>query len=192
MYSPQAINEIPGLIVAARDRDTETLQASTVAQNAEAINDSVTRGAFYSNHCSGAVAYTTPAKVRAGLNAAPEFAGALSLGAGNSLQNLFTVCQQWKLTAPAPLEHDAVASSVPILLLAGEFDPVTPPEWLPAASARFKRSYSVVISGAAHGSGLKTTCGYSIVTQFLQHPEQRPDTTCAGLNKVMFHPWAQR
>ncbi|WP_185974606.1 alpha/beta fold hydrolase [Deinococcus detaillensis] len=186
MYFPQGLSEIPSLIVAARDGDTEIIKASFAVKLSEGLSDSLAWGAFYSNECSGEVAYSTPAKLRTGLNAAPEFAKALGLVAGVSSQDIFTVCQKWKLTAPAALENEAVTSNVPILLLAGEFDPVTPPEWLPAASAKFTRSYSVVISGAAHGSGLTTACGYGIVTQFLQNPKQAPDTACAGLNKIIF------
>ena len=146
----------------------------------------MTWGAAYSNVCRDEVAYTSPERSRAGLNAAPDFSKGLSRGPGLASLDLFTVCQKWKLTAPVALENDAVASSVPILLLAGEFYLVTPPEWLPIASAKFKQSYLVTISGAAHGSGLTTSCGDSIVAQFLQHPEQAPDTACAGLDKIIF------
>ncbi|WP_164473483.1 alpha/beta fold hydrolase [Deinococcus psychrotolerans] len=188
MYFPQGLSEIPSLIVAAKNGDAGTIKASLAVKLAEdrAKNGSLTRGAFYSNVCRDEVAYSSPAQLRAGLNAAPEFAKALSLAPGLASPDLFTICQKWKLTVPAALENEAVTSNVPILLLAGEFDPVTPPEWLPAASAKFTRSYSVVISGAAHGSGLTTACGYGIVTQFLQNPQQAPNTACAELNKIIF------
>jgi pimeloyl-ACP methyl ester carboxylesterase len=186
MYFPQGLNELPGLIRSAQKRDAAAIENSFAVKFSEALSDTITWGAFFSNECAGEVAYTTPSKLKAGLDAAPEFAGALSVVAGISSKDIFTACASLNLTRPAPQENDPVVSTVPTLLLAGEFDPVTPPAWLPAASAQLQRSYSVFISGAAHGSGLTTQCGFLTVAAFLDQPQVAPEASCAKTGKLTF------
>ena len=84
------------------------------------------------------------------------------------------------------MENTAVRSGVPVLLLAGEFDPVTPPEWLPAASAGLSYAYPVVVKGAAHGPDLTTECGLSLATAFITDPTQAPEKSCANQGLIRF------
>jgi len=73
-----------------------------------------------------------------------------------------------------------------VLLLAGEFGPVTPPEWLPAASVGLSRAYPVVVKGAAHGPGLTTRCGLSLATACITNPRQAPEKSCANQGLIGF------
>ncbi|NJK45915.1 MAG: hypothetical protein HC933_18090, partial [Pleurocapsa sp. SU_196_0] len=62
----------------------------------------------------------------------------------------FAVCQAWGLTTPSGRENDALNSDVPTLLMAGEFDPVTPSRYLALASAGLKNATVVEMKGQAH------------------------------------------
>ena len=72
------------------------------------------------------------------------------------------------------------------MLLAGEFGPITPPEWPPAVLAGLSRAYPVVVKGAAHGPGLTTACGLSLVTAFVSDPSQAPEKSCATQGLIRF------
>ncbi len=186
MYTRQGVSELPGLIAAAHSGDAGAFDSVATQPFGESLSDALSWGAFYANECSGEVAYSTPARLSAGLDAAPEFAGALSLVAGISSRDIFQACASLHLTRPAPLENTAVRSGVPVLLLAGEFDPVTPPEWLPAASSGLSHAYPVVVKGAAHGPGLTTECGLSLATAFITDPTQALEKSCANQGLIRF------
>lgn len=186
MYFEPGLQEFPGMIVAARDGKVDVLKNSFAVKFSEAAADMLTWQAFFTNECRGEVAYTTPANLQAGLNAAPEFAKSLSMVPGISSAEIFNVCKGLNLTTPAPQENEPVTSSVPVLLLAGEFDPVTPPAWLPEAAKKMKNSQQVVIQGASHGSGLTNMCGFTIVSAFLQNPTQPVNAECASKGKINF------
>lgn len=186
MYFEPGLQEFPGMIVAARDGKIDVLKNSFAVKFGEAAADTLTWQAFFTNECRGEVAYSTPDRLQAGLNAAPEFAKALGMAPGISSAEIFKVCQGLNLTAPAPHENEPVTSSVPVLLLAGEFDPVTPPAWLPEAAQNMKNNQQVVISGAAHGSGLSSQCGYQTVMGFLTDPTKKVNTACAAQGKLTF------
>ena len=178
-----ALEAIPLLIQDAQRRDVAAIEALLGGGE---VSDNMNEGAFYSNECRGEVAYSTPAKLRAGLAAAPEFADVFSVRVSISSPDIFAACRSLGLTQPAPDENAPVVSSVPTLLLAGEFDPATPPAWLPQAAAGLSRSVSVTLWGASHVPGLTTPCGARIAAQFLDQPEVAPDTGCARAGMLNF------
>ncbi|ADV67062.1 alpha/beta hydrolase fold protein [Deinococcus maricopensis DSM 21211] len=186
MYFTPGLEELPALIVAARDGDAARIQASFSVQFLETVVDTLTWGAFFSNECAGEVAYSTPERLRAALKAAPEFAGALNSGPGISSESIFDVCRAWGLAKPAPGENDAVVSSVPTLLLAGEFDPVTPAAWLPEAARGLQAAQTLVVRGAGHGSGLTSAAGYEAVVKFFLNPTAKLTVPAASTGKLNF------
>lgn len=186
MYFPDGLTEIPALIVAARDGKTDVIEQSFAVKMLLNMKDMLTWPAFFTNECMGEVAYSTPTALEKGLKAAPEFAGTLRLSPSISSPSVFGLCKTLGLTKPAPRENDALQSNVPTLLLAGEFDPVTPVNWLREAADGLSKGQSLVIAGAAHGSGLTTECGFVTVLKFLQDPSQKVDGTCAAQGKLTF------
>ena len=92
MYTHQGVSELPGLIAAAHSGDAGAFDSVATQLFGESLSDALSWGAFYANECSGEVAYSTPARLSAGLDAAPEFAGALSLVADISSRDIFRAC----------------------------------------------------------------------------------------------------
>ena len=62
--------------------------------------------------------------------------------------------------------HHPVTADVPVLLLSGELDPVTPPEYGDAVAAQFKRATHLVARGQGH---IVTTrgCMGELVSEFI-------------------------
>ncbi len=82
----------------------------------------------------------------------------------------YHVCRYWQSGA-APAEFRApVRSAVPALLLAGEFDPVTPPEWAEQAARQLTRGDLFVFPGVGHGVLDSHSCAADLVRTFLAQP----------------------
>ncbi len=96
------------------------------------------------------------------------------------------VCAVWEVD---PLPADArqpVSSDVPVLLLSGEFDPITPPENAASVAALLSHSYAYVFPGVGHGSMGSGACGLSIVLDFVDDPTRAPDASCLEAAPVAF------
>jgi pimeloyl-ACP methyl ester carboxylesterase len=72
------------------------------------------------------------------------------------------------------------SSPIPVLFIAGELDPVSPPDWAQEAAAHFPNGRVVRVAHGAHVldglSGLDT-CLDAVVIRFLGGPAS-VDTTC--------------
>src|SRR4029450_1263107 len=67
-----------------------------------------------------------------------------------SVPPLFAVCKEWTVMPPEPLENLPVVSDVPTLILAGEGDPITPPEWGRRVAEDLSNAYFYEFPGSAH------------------------------------------
>jgi len=82
------------------------------------------------------------------------------------LDGLDTVCRIWP---HGPIDadlHAPLASEVPVLLLSGSDDPVTPPEFAHLAARGFPHGLSIVLGGFGHGQ-LTAPCMDRVLADFL-------------------------
>jgi pimeloyl-ACP methyl ester carboxylesterase len=80
---------------------------------------------------------------------------------------LHETCAEWPAGTVAEGYRDPVTSDVPVLLLSGEADPVTPPEFAEAAAATLSNHRHVVFPDQGHGQ-TATPCGARLVTAFVE------------------------
>jgi pimeloyl-ACP methyl ester carboxylesterase len=74
--------------------------------------------------------------------------------------------------------HQAVVSDLPVLLMSGERDPVTPPSYAARTAETFSNSLSLVARGQSH-SVMKNVCLRDITTDFVNKGSvEALDTTC--------------
>lgn len=71
-----------------------------------------------------------------------------------------------------------VTSTIPTLILAGEYDPTTPPASRRLAAQTLSRSYFFLFPGTGHGVVGRVSCATSMFLAFLELPTEKPDTTC--------------
>jgi len=98
---------------------------------------------------------------------------------GNLLLQVMDVqCQIWpRGEVPADF-HQPVISDVPVLLMSGERDPVTPPEYAEKTAETFSNSLNLIARGQAH-SVMKNICLRNITTAFIQQGSiEELDTAC--------------
>jgi pimeloyl-ACP methyl ester carboxylesterase len=90
----------------------------------------------------------------------------------------FTLCESWQSGQADPIENTAVVSDIPALILAGQYDPVTPPEWSRLTAETLSHHYYYEFPGLSHGIMRSNQCGLNIGLQFLADPSIEPDASC--------------
>ncbi len=94
---------------------------------------------------------------------------------------ILDICDLWGVERAADDMNEATRSELPSLLLAGEFDPITPPEWTMTAAKTLPRSHAFLFPGVGHGVLPSTSCAHRVARTFLAAPEgERPDASCTG------------
>ena len=71
-----------------------------------------------------------------------------------------------------------MVSGIPTLVLEGEFDPVTPPEYGRLVADNLTNSYFLEFPGIGHDLIGASECARTIAGAFLADPSQAPDATC--------------
>ena len=87
------------------------------------------------------------------------------------------ICAIWDLPA-APLDGEPVESDIPTLVLAGGYDPITPPEWGRKTADYLERAYFYEFPAAGHGVVGQSACAREIQSTFLSEPERVPASSC--------------
>lgn len=88
------------------------------------------------------------------------------------------ICVAWPSGAAAPVEDEPVSSPIPTLVLAGEYDPVTPPAWGAQAADYLPNSTFLTFPGVGHSVIDGGACPLSIAVAFVDAPTVAPDTGC--------------
>ncbi|QKK01393.1 MAG: alpha/beta fold hydrolase [Pseudomonadota bacterium] len=86
---------------------------------------------------------------------------------GNSMRELYArVCPWWPAGEVDPGFHQPVSPDVPVLLLSGEFDPVTPPSYGEEVAAQFDNARHLIAPGRGH-IVLTLPCLSGVVAEFV-------------------------
>ena len=90
-------------------------------------------------------------------------------------------CSEWSDARASSEERAPLRSSIPTLVLDGEFDPASPPAVGEESLRGLSHGYHVTIPGMGHMPGPRSEpCWASVIEQFLERPDRRPDTRCTG------------
>jgi pimeloyl-ACP methyl ester carboxylesterase len=101
--------------------------------------------------------------------AAAEAGAAMLRPGGWSLDR--NLCSEaWAMPDIGDRFRRPVRSSVPVLILSGEFDPVTPHAWARAAARYLRRGHLVEMRGESHGTLFGNTCAATVVRDFMADP----------------------
>jgi pimeloyl-ACP methyl ester carboxylesterase len=87
-------------------------------------------------------------------------------------------CGLWGTDEPNPIENEPVYSDVPVLIMNGQFDPITPPSWGERAAQTLSKSQVITFPGVGHGATVSGACPQKIVVDFLDAPEGKLDISC--------------
>ena len=90
---------------------------------------------------------------------------------------MFGTCAEWPVPDAAASAKEPLYSNIPTLVLEGEFDPVTPPEYGELVAGYLENGYYFEFPGIGHDV-LSTACAREIAGAFIDDPSMAPDATC--------------
>jgi hypothetical protein len=88
------------------------------------------------------------------------------------------LCSAWHDVRADSSESLAIQSDIPTLVLAGEFDPITPPSYGRLAVSTLSAGTFVEIPGVGHAVSPSSECTRDLLSFFLANPSQTLDTRC--------------
>lgn len=173
LYSPLAASLIPALIERAERNDFQSMLALAMINSG--LADNMALGMQLSVVCAEDYPRITPEEIAEQSKA--------TLFRGHLMEQRMKACEFWpKGTVPANY-YEPVRSSVPTLILSGELDPVTPPNWGELAAKTLPNSKHFIAPGTGHGV-IGTGCGMRIVREFIDEASvENLDTNCLKLLK---------
>jgi len=98
--------------------------------------------------------------------------------AQEALQSFVETCALWRVDQLPAAVDAPVVSDIPTLLIAGRFDPVTPPAFAQAAAAGLSNALVLVHPTGTHGVAFQDECVKGIMADFLDNPDRVPDSSC--------------
>lgn len=173
LYVTSMIPSLPRIIYALKEHDYQG--AASLINFNNTSDTSFSDGMYYSTECSEEWPFVTQQDINNSIaDIAPQIARYRSI----LLQEGFDICQFWKVK-PVPAEQkQPVASALPTLVLAGEYDPITPPEYGQRVAKNLSQSYFFLFPGQGHGELYNSVCSDRIISAFEDSPNQRPDASC--------------
>lgn len=171
LYNPMVAAAMPKMIFDIRRGDYTILRERLRLY----FDTSVALGMQMAVQCGEEIPFSTPEDALAAAQGVRlELADFFSA----SVQPLFAACQNWVSAPLDPRENQAVASDLPVLLLAGEYDPITPPDWGRMAANTLPNAYFYEFPGNGHWVTRSSSCARSLALAFWEKPDAVPDSTC--------------
>lgn len=182
LYVTDAIPFLPRMIATAAAGSYELL--ARYAENALFAFAGLADGMMYSVQCSDEMTFTSPEMVDDLLeNVNPRIRDLVQV----EINSLMGICAEWGAQPAAPVENQPVASRIPALVLAGEYDPITPPEWGRMAAATLENGHFYEFPGLGHGVVAAGRCPLEMALAFVADPSAAPDSSCiAGMRAPRF------
>lgn len=177
LYDTELIPLLPLAITQLARGDYSLL--ATIGQQAIPFVNNISEGAYLSFECADQGHRIDQRRVESLRKNAED--GDVALLAG---WNLF--CDQWPVAGLPANFAEPVTSDIPTLVVAGEYDPITPPAQSKAVADALKNKVFIQLPRAGHGPVRDYPCGDKIFTRFWDDTTQ-VDTSCVtGITPAPF------
>jgi len=171
LYNPSVTATMPQMIYDIRDGDYDILRERLALY----FDGSPALGMQMAVQCSEEFPFNAPEEAYAAAQGVqPQIAAFFP----DSVQPLFAVCKEWTVTPPDPRENLAVSSDLPTLVLAGEGDPITPPEWGRMVAGDLSNAYFYEFPANGHWVARSSNCAVLIALAFWENPTSDPGYIC--------------
>jgi pimeloyl-ACP methyl ester carboxylesterase len=148
------------------------------------VDVSDSEGMFNAVECNEEIPFNSLDEARDLAAQVPVQLRAVSL---DMLEGQLETCAVWESGTASAIEDAAVASDIPTLILTGQYDPVTPPEWGQIAASTLPNSFYFEFPGVGHSAIDAGACPVRIGVAFLNAPAVAPDARClAGMGPPAF------
>jgi pimeloyl-ACP methyl ester carboxylesterase len=156
LYSPLTGSLVPLATDRAADGDFAPLVALTLSN--EGLADDMANAMFLAVTCSEDYPRITDDEI--------EAAAAGTFARRDIFDSRWQACAFWPRGEVDGSFYEPVASDTPALILSGEIDPVTPPEWGERVAKHLSNSRHLIAPATGHGV-MATGCGMRLIAQFL-------------------------
>jgi pimeloyl-ACP methyl ester carboxylesterase len=163
---------LPLLINKVSEGNTELLYPWAEAVVSKWGNDAFSWGLYFSINCQEEAPSISQEILNAQSAMYPELDGFLRH------DGELAVCNAWGLAPAPPLATEPVTSDIPVLALAGTYDPITPPEWSRTAIENLSNSTFIEFPAAGHSVVSNNPCAQQLSAAFLDNPFAEPDLSC--------------
>jgi pimeloyl-ACP methyl ester carboxylesterase len=92
----------------------------------------------------------------------------------------FRLCDDWPVEQADPSTKTPLVSDISTLVLAGEFDPITPPPYARLVASHLTNAYLYEFPGIGHGVIGSGPCATTVIESFLDDPTTTPDAACVS------------
>jgi pimeloyl-ACP methyl ester carboxylesterase len=156
LYSASSASLVPLLIDRAAGGDWTSFGRVVLGTPASAPN-ALALGAYLSVTCSESVPFINDDEIAMGSDT--TFVGRYRITVHRQ------ACVEWPQARVPRTFFDPVRSSVPVLMLSGELDPATPPDFAAEAARTLPKSHRVILRKTAHA--YSSSCVASLVGEFI-------------------------
>ncbi len=171
-YDWRRIAELPATIHALAASDTRPLARLARLALETYVSTSVSHGLFLSVECHDEYPFNQR-------DAVERAAAERPLYRNFALSSLpLSACPFWPVGQATAAEHGPAVSDLPILILSGQLDPVTPASWAKIGSLRLPHATLIEFRGVGHGVLAAHGCASVIVGRFLADPRRSPVDDC--------------
>lgn len=179
MYDSYGISRLPRLIDLVEKRDLDYLARLRDRFELQVLNET-TIGMFNSIFCSEEANFTEDEAQQADAAVLPE------LKVFRSAREILATCKAWDVPLLGDEVNAPATSDVPVLVLNGELDPLTPPEFGAQAAIGFTNATQVRFKAQGHGLAPANPCAATLIANFLNAPAETLDTRCAQGKPIEF------
>jgi pimeloyl-ACP methyl ester carboxylesterase len=173
LYATEIIPFLPKVIYDARDGSYDII--ALLLGSFLADTEFISHGMHYSVQYSEELSFSTPEELAAACDDYPALQD-YYYELCNTDQGVYAIAQVWGAGGADTIENEPVTSDIPTLILAGEYDPVTPPAWGQMVAADLANSYYLEFPGVGHGVALSGEwCPMDVALAFLDDPTALPD-----------------
>lgn len=171
LYNPAVTASMPQMIYDIRDRKYDILRERLALY----FDASGALGMQMAVQCSEEFPFNAPEEAYAAAQGVqPQIAAFFP----DSVQPLFAVCREWTGTPPDPRENLPVSSDLPTLILAGEGDPITPPDWGRMVAGDLTHAYFHEFPDNGHWVARSSPCAVQMALTFWEKPSVDPSYIC--------------
>jgi pimeloyl-ACP methyl ester carboxylesterase len=179
LYDTSLLPDVPAALAAAAEGDVvEALQLlgeAEVRGRSSATEDS--DGTFFSVECREEARTSSRDVTAAQAAGLPSPLGRILT---DDALGVYDVCDFWDSGTAEPTEREPVHSDVPTLVLAGEFDPITPPAWAHRAAETLSAAEVVEFPGVGHAVLTQGECAEGVISAFVDRPSDPAESVCAA------------
>ena len=172
MYSPFGVEIVPLLIDQAANEDFEFFERLATATGEAEATSQFSFAMHLSLQCKEEIPFSSAAEYDAFDAEVPQALRAVLTG-----NEYLEFCEYWAVDPADAIENEPVESDIPTLVIAGRFDPITPPAFAEAAAASLSNSQYVYIENESHGAS-GSPCASMMISQFFNAPGEDVSTAC--------------